>query len=1379
MKILNVLIGFSILILISGCLPDSFTKWNLEPPSSSSSGSGATDPNAPDAPTSFAYTPSGPYLLSISNDASDTISDLIPVSTGGGEITEESVSEFGVTPSLPTSLNLDKYTGVISGRATQFTNNTKYTITLVPENGAPAITSDIYISIATTPETIYYPQKQGQILLLEVTDPQNFQVNNSLTSDKNAKGIVTTVDTKNKIIYISVTCNLTAGQTNCPIFSKDDKIDNKSSYFLEQSTITKVVYGFTLSSGIQNLSPVTNVPSNESAQYAITPDITTTGVSFNSTNGTISGTPSLPIPNTQYTVTVKNILGQTANAILNIQVLNSVNPTSPDSMEYAFNPGNRVALEVENTKLFYLGGVVVNQRNTIGTIRNFIVDPDLEGSGTAVVPGTLLIDINSNSTSTFKKGESVDNGSPYVLPVTSLSNSLEPFRVHEIGKSFSASPTLGGNADPLTLTWTSIPELPHLCKSIASTPTVYYPEDTLSNCEGNNGTCSISKTPNTKANCIAANPNPGTWTTSADLTHFNKYKDELWFNRRTGKFGADMPTKAFPTQTFEVSVTSLTGVVLKNTTSFSFQDVPKNLTYADEVLLEVDDYSAFDIGDQVSSDGTGVGVVTYKFTATMSTSTYGNILVVRTSAGTFLDGEDIDNVYPFTYQKGEIIKAKYNNLGIQVNNSSNFKIDDVVSSSSATGIVNYIEQQTVGSNTQNALWVRLIDTKIPLKSFTTVTIPTITGQPSGASSNVTGIIGSNLTINQSGGTTFAAGMDVATAWNVTPAGFGMVNSGGADISVSVEKGKFVKNTALFRLNPSNTTAAGQGSSNINEITHNPIFYLDRYSTSGINLVIDSPANNGVTYSITPSLPKGLDFNGSTGEITTVDPGPVAANLKNYTVVASNYLGSTAYSFGLAVREVFSVSDITNETGNISAILHKSSQGYSRFPCRITQSQIKAVDASAPPAGWASRAKNINCLYDVGEGELFNNGIQLKVNVGTDLCTFVEHVPYFFYQQEYVKTSTTTENIEHTGDWADVSCGPGQPGGTPIQYPDGDPASKCEGNQQGVQCDDGSVPTNQRNYTLTGVCYNTATAPSGETTLETCYNNHAACTNAGFTTRDTCLSNKYAWNSNHAFINNTCRAIVTAYTDVVSCQDNLGTCTVNPVANTNRGACTTAGGSWTPSGAWVDRAQCVGSNGVRGAPHSCGGEQINCINGPGKDFLSSSTLTGRFSTALRGQAIRVTDDSITFTYKSPQELEYQTNLYLSNYSRDTGAPACTPFNGNNYEYDMSTWFNVGKNRNPSTQGNNAPFAGGNGVYAIRCLDKSANIIGQLNILVREWDLDFKAKDGTDIMNLSGGSLDGTTNNEFGYPQNTYEDWDNREVAGGSCSIPTYNYPADDL
>lgn len=1527
MKTLNGLICLSILFLISGCLPDSFTNWNLQPPSTSSSGSGATAPGAPGStpapPTSFTYTPGGPYDFNIVNDASATIPNLTPISTGGGQITEgyitfqligvKNYNNVPQTTVFPNSLSMDPNTGIISGKPNQFINHNIYTIRATPIGGVSS-TADIIISMATKPETIFYPQVQGQTLLLEVSAPQNFQVGNSVTSEKNAKGTVTSVDQKNKIIYISVNCTTSASKPYCPNFQTGDKIDNKSSYFLEQSTVSKVVYGFTLSPGIANMIPVTNPNLNgQQPEYAISPDITlNSGVNFSSSTGQIWGAPTSPLPNTQYIVTVKNVIGQTANANLNIQVLGVSNPKSPDAVDYSYSSGDRVVLDVEDTSLFLRNGKVSNQNGTSGTIKDIQTNAGA-GAG-AAAPGLLLLDIDSFSQSSFEPKQLVDNGYPYVLAATAVSKE-EPILVHQIGNSFSFKPTLSGNlsaSDLNTLSWTSNPELPHLCQSIASTPTVYYPENTNAStdpasCTNAHGTCSVATRTN-GYDCVNTAP-AATWTTSAK--YLTEYKDELWFNRRTGEFGAFNPKNTFPSSTFEVTVTSLTGVVLKTTTAISFEDVPRNLAYASDVLLEVDDYSEFDIGDQVTSDGTGVGVVTYKFesTAPVGTPTYvgtQKILVVKATSGVFSDGEDLDNVYPFTFQKGEIVKAKYNNLGIQVSSVTGFKIGEVVTASytgavsyTAKGIINYIDPNL------RVLWVRLVET-IPStiapfytpNSFSTLGSPITTisalatsSGGSGASATITGIIGDNITITHNGATTFTGGMDVSSytapaleciqanmgtnpstltagkngfrpvdgCWvnpfytpavgapgsvfyienasssnvNINPAntnltgqltippfknltaffvsngatwnyqgqmdssqfaylgGFAMANSVNAtNVSVSTSQGRYTIGESLFRYNPPTSTATGQASAIINTIAHNPIFYLDRFSSSGIQPVIDSPANNGVVYSINPALPKGLDFNTDTGQITTVAPGPVAATLKNYTVVASNYLGTTTFTFGLGIREVFSITDITNTTGNLSGILHKSGQGYSRFNCSITQDQIKMKDPNSAP-----RAKNINCLYDVGEGDLYNNGLELQVNVGTDLCTFVEHVPYFFYQQQYIKTTTATQNMEHTGDWADVSCGPGQPTGVPVQYPNGDNASKCVGNQSGVQCDDGQVPTIQRDYDLAGVCYDTTSTPvAGVVDLATCYGdpvangggtNRAQCSDGTTKNRTQCLNANLAWNSKYAFINNKCWQILT-YTDVITCQDNIGSCSVAVGACaagarncTNRTACTSAAptaGIWTPAGSWVDRANCVATAGVAGPPYSCGGEQINCINGPGKDFIPASRLTGRFGSNLRGQTIPIGTDPITFTYKSPDSLGYLTNLYLANFSRTN---TCTPYSGNPYEFDMNTWFLVGKNRNPSTQGTNAPFAGGNGVYAIRCLDGAANIIGQINLLVREWDLDFKAKDGTDVMNFSGGSMDGATTDEFGYPQNSYLDWDNQTTGAPTCSIPTYTYPGAGL
>ncbi|MFI5391860.1 MAG: hypothetical protein ACHQYQ_10910, partial [Bacteriovoracales bacterium] len=162
MKTLNGILFLCALFLISGCIPDSFTHWNLEPPSATGgSESGVTPPSGPGGsttppPTSFAYTPSGPYQLLITTDASATMPDLTPISTGGGEIIPgnitfqlaqvRDINGVALPTVWPNSLSLDPTTGIISGRPNQFVNHNTYTINAIPLGAVTPIQTQVVIS---------------------------------------------------------------------------------------------------------------------------------------------------------------------------------------------------------------------------------------------------------------------------------------------------------------------------------------------------------------------------------------------------------------------------------------------------------------------------------------------------------------------------------------------------------------------------------------------------------------------------------------------------------------------------------------------------------------------------------------------------------------------------------------------------------------------------------------------------------------------------------------------------------------------------------------------------------------------------------------------------------------------------------------------------------------------------------------------------------------------------------------------------------------------------------------------------------------------------------------------------------------------------------
>jgi hypothetical protein len=614
----------------------------------------------------------------------------------------------------------------------------------------------------------------------------------------------------------------------------------------------------------------------------------------------------------------------------------------------------------------------------------------------------------------------------------------------------------------------------------------------------------------------------------------------------------------------------------------------------------------------------------------------------------------------------------------------------------------------------------------------------------------------------------------------------------------------------------------------------------------IQPILESPENNGVTFSITPPLPQGLVLDEETGKISIPESstGPVASNLAYYTVIAKNLLGESKTVFGLKVREVFAIEDITGLDGeagqggemtspNLTSALHKFGQGYNNFPCRVTSDQVYSGDTAN-----AKRAKDIYCIYDVGEADLFYNGLKLKMNVGPDLCQYVEHVPTWFYQYQ-VQTSIprdgigVTQNVDsvvvHSGDYMDILCSVAQPNDMRTQFPEGDPKDTCLGNysgEGGPDCDGGSIPTIERAYSVADACVNPENLLPGVNpfpgvnSYQECFDATAECSDGtGTLTKDQCLTDPagFTWTSNYVWVQSQCwlRETETSQTD---CENNYGTCSTDTIPDTgatNRQNCeTNDNGAWTPDGIWTNNATCDSIGQINGEDAECGGSQVNCIAGPAKDDenFPEDFLIERYqapAVPAYGQVITVGDQEIKFTYASPKSKDYKSNLYLSNYSRlnQCTPHGMTPTSLNDYEYNINDWTSVGGLFDPADPGDPAipndgpsdfnPFAGGNTVYDYRCLDGARNVRARIRLLIREWDWNFKPSNTIDVMNLDNTPIGGGTNPSIwpdaqlmdaagdftndrnGFSANSFNDWDDQTNIGGVCKDPNITYPGEDL
>lgn len=169
--------------------------------------------------------------------------------------------------------------------------------------------------------------------------------------------------------------------------------------------------------------------------------------------------------------------------------------------------------------------------------------------------------------------------------------------------------------------------------------------------------------------------------------------------------------------------------------------------------------------------------------------------------------------------------------------------------------------------------------------------------------------------------------------------------------------------------------------------------------------------SGISYTISPTtLPTGLSLSGTTGIISGTPTAPYTRTA--YTITASNGISSDTYIFYLEVKDQLFITNITSNAPSFN--LHKS--GFENYinPCRITQDQISGATAH----------KNILCYLDGGELDIYNNGLSMTVDVGLGMCEYIRVQPYKFWNYQYKQSSTTTIAVHNFGNCSSCDIGGG-------------------------------------------------------------------------------------------------------------------------------------------------------------------------------------------------------------------------------------------------------------------------------------------------------------------------------------------------------------------
>jgi putative Ig domain-containing protein len=268
-------------------------------------GSSGTPPPVTTPPSDLQY-PAAPTFV-----VDTAIAALTPTVVG-------EVTSYSVSPALPAGLSLNTTTGIISGTPTSVAAKADYMVTATNAGGSTTATVSVVVRAAApaAPSDLQYPT------------PPTFVINTSITSlTPTVVGQVTSYS-----VTPALPAGLTLSTTTGVISGTPTSVAAKANYTVKAAnaggSTTAIVsiavngiapsiayspdYSFTANIAAQTITPT--VSGGAVVSWAISPALPA-GLVFNTTNGTISGTPTVAAASSTYTVTATNSGGQSKAAM--------------------------------------------------------------------------------------------------------------------------------------------------------------------------------------------------------------------------------------------------------------------------------------------------------------------------------------------------------------------------------------------------------------------------------------------------------------------------------------------------------------------------------------------------------------------------------------------------------------------------------------------------------------------------------------------------------------------------------------------------------------------------------------------------------------------------------------------------------------------------------------------------------------------------------------------------------------------------------------------------------------------------------------------------------------------------------------------------------